>query len=300
MTDEQTQKITPGKYVEITYNLYTLDGDKATLVHQVDVEDPERLVFGVTQGMIEPLEKALDGLTVGDEFSVKVTSDESFGARDPEKVVTLDKEIFLIDGKFDNDRIFVGAAVPMMTAEGFRLTGIVTEITDDKVTMDFNHPLAGRTLRFDGKVLTVRDATEEELHPVQGCQGLTTGTIPFIIGLSEKSERRLFHMSDCLFCKIIAGEIPSSKVYEDDVCYAFNDIAPQAPTHFLVIPKAHIGSVSEVNADNSAVVAHIFEVIAKLAKEMGMESYRVVSNIGEQAGQSVFHLHFHVLSGRES
>ena len=71
MTDEQTQKITPGKYVEITYNLYTLDGDKATLVHQVDVEDPERLVFGVTQGMIEPLEKALDGLTVGDEFSVK-------------------------------------------------------------------------------------------------------------------------------------------------------------------------------------------------------------------------------------
>lgn len=175
MTDEQTQKITPGKYVEITYNLYTLDGDKATLVHQVDVEDPERLVFGVTQGMIEPLEKALDGLTVGDEFSVKVTSDESFGAHDPEKVVTLDKEIFLIDGKFDNDRIFVGAAVPMMTAEGFRLTGIVTEITDDKVTMDFNHPLAGRTLRFDGKVLTVRDATEEELHPVQGCQGCHGG-----------------------------------------------------------------------------------------------------------------------------
>ena len=175
MTDEQTQKITPGKYVEITYNLYTLDGDKATLVHQVDVEDPERLVFGVTQGMIEPLEKALDGLTVGDEFSVKVTSDESFGARDPEKVVALDKEIFLIDGKFDNDRIFVGAAVPMMTAEGFRLTGIVTEITDDKVTMDFNHPLAGRTLRFDGKVLTVRDATEEEHHPVQGCQGCHGG-----------------------------------------------------------------------------------------------------------------------------
>ena len=81
-------------------------------------------------------------------------------------------------------------------------------------------------------------------------------------------------MSDCLFCKIIAGEIPSSKVYEDEVCFAFNDIAPQAPTH-------------------------IFEVIARLAKGQGMESYRVVSNIGEQAGQSVFHLHFHVLSGRD-
>ena len=106
-------------------------------------------------------------------------------------------------------------------------------------------------------------------------------------------------MSDCLFCKIIAGEIPSSKVYEDDVCYAFNDIDPQAPTHFLVIPKMHIASVAEVTEDNAAVVAHIFEVIAKLTKEKGLDSYRVVSNIGEQAGQSVFHLHFHVLSGRD-
>ena len=106
-------------------------------------------------------------------------------------------------------------------------------------------------------------------------------------------------MADCIFCRIAAGEIPSNKLYEDDQLLAFYDLDPQAPTHFLVIPKAHIGSVSEVNADNSAVVAHIFEVIAKLAKEMGMESYRVVSNIGEQAGQSVFHLHFHVLSGRD-
>ena len=106
-------------------------------------------------------------------------------------------------------------------------------------------------------------------------------------------------MADCIFCRIAAGEIPSNKLYEDDQLLAFYDLDPQAPTHFLVIPKAHIGSVSEVNADNSAVVAHIFEVIAKLAKEMGMESYRVVSNIGEQAGQSVFHLHLHVLSGRD-
>ena len=106
-------------------------------------------------------------------------------------------------------------------------------------------------------------------------------------------------MSDCLFCKIIAGDIPSNKVYEDEQCLAFYDIDPQAPTHFLVIPKAHIGSVSEVNGTNSAVVAHIFEVIAKLAADMGMDSYRVVSNIGDQAGQSVHHLHFHVLSGRD-
>ena len=106
-------------------------------------------------------------------------------------------------------------------------------------------------------------------------------------------------MSDCLFCKIAGGEIPSNKVYEDELCYAFYDIAPQAPTHFLVIPKDHISSVSAVTPENSAVVAHIFEVIAKLTKDLGLESYRVVSNIGEQAGQSVFHLHFHVLAGRD-
>ena len=106
-------------------------------------------------------------------------------------------------------------------------------------------------------------------------------------------------MSDCLFCKIAAGEIPSNKVYEDDLCYAFYDIDPQAPTHFLVIPKAHIPSVAAVTSENSALVAHIFEVIAKVTKDLGIESFRVVSNIGAQAGQSVFHLHFHVLAGRD-
>lgn len=103
----------------------------------------------------------------------------------------------------------------------------------------------------------------------------------------------------CIFCKIASGEIPSNKLYEDDKVLAFYDLDPQAPTHFLVIPKAHIGSVAEVSGDNSAVVAHIFEVIAKVTKELGLDSYRVVSNIGEQAGQSVHHLHFHVLSGRD-
>ena len=106
-------------------------------------------------------------------------------------------------------------------------------------------------------------------------------------------------MSDCLFCKIAKGEIPSSKVYEDEICYAFHDIDPQAPVHFLVIPKAHIPSVSGVNEDNAAVVGHIFSVISKVTRELGVESYRVVSNVGEQAGQSVFHLHFHVLGGRD-
>lgn len=103
---------------------------------------------------------------------------------------------------------------------------------------------------------------------------------------------------DCLFCKIAAGEIPSRKAYEDDTVLAFYDIDPKAPTHILVIPKMHIEGVCGVTADNSAVVAHIFEVIPRIAKECGITDYRVVSNNGKEAGQSVFHLHFHILGGR--
>ena len=104
---------------------------------------------------------------------------------------------------------------------------------------------------------------------------------------------------DCLFCKIVAREIPSTKVYEDEQVLAFRDIAPMAPTHILVIPKTHIGSVNEVTAENSAVVAHIFQVIPQIAKAEGLENgYRVVSNCGADAGQTVHHLHFHILGGR--
>ena len=111
----------------------------------------------------------------------------------------------------------------------------------------------------------------------------------------------LNYQADCLFCKIIKGEIPSNKVYEDNLCYAFHDINPQAPTHFLVVPKAHIRSVSDITRWNEAIVGHIFAVIAKLAKELGFAEagYRVVSNIGEAGQQSVPHLHFHVLAGRD-
>ena len=103
---------------------------------------------------------------------------------------------------------------------------------------------------------------------------------------------------DCLFCKIAAGEIPSTCVYQDETVYAFRDINPQAPVHVLVIPRAHIPSVDGVNASNSAVVAHIFEVIPQIAEKLGLTDYRVVSNNGRLAGQSVFHLHFHILGGR--
>lgn len=107
-------------------------------------------------------------------------------------------------------------------------------------------------------------------------------------------------MSDCLFCKIIAGDIPSTKVYEDDTVFAFRDIAPQAPTHILVIPKTHISGCNAVTGENSAVIAHIFEVIAQIAKAEGLEGgYRVVSNCGDDAGQTVYHLHFHILGGKK-
>ena len=105
---------------------------------------------------------------------------------------------------------------------------------------------------------------------------------------------------DCIFCKIIAGDIPSTKVYEDETVYAFRDINPQAPTHILVIPKAHIASVNELTAENSAMVSHIFEVIPKIAAAENLTGgYRVVSNCGKDAGQPVFHLHFHILGGKE-
>ena len=106
-------------------------------------------------------------------------------------------------------------------------------------------------------------------------------------------------MENCLFCKIVKGDIPSTKVYEDELVLAFRDIAPMAPTHILVIPKAHIDSCNGITAENSAVVAHIFEVIPQIAKAENLENgYRVVSNCGDDAGQTVHHLHFHILGGK--
>ena len=103
----------------------------------------------------------------------------------------------------------------------------------------------------------------------------------------------------CLFCKIIAGDIPSTKVYEDETVYAFRDINPQAPTHVLVVPKTHIEDCNGITAENSTVVAHIFEVIPQIAKAEGLANgYRVVSNCGPDAGQTVQHLHFHILGGK--
>ncbi len=103
---------------------------------------------------------------------------------------------------------------------------------------------------------------------------------------------------DCIFCKIAAGELPSNKIYEDSQVLVFHDIEPQAPTHLLAIPKTHLSGCAAVTEENSALVAHLFEVIAKVTAEQGITDYRVVSNQGAEAGQTVPHLHFHILAGR--
>ena len=107
-------------------------------------------------------------------------------------------------------------------------------------------------------------------------------------------------MENCLFCKIINGEIPSTKVYEDEFVYAFNDIEPQAPVHILIIPKEHISAANELTDENASIVGHIFAVAAKIAKDEGIADggYRIVNNCGDDGGQTVKHLHFHMLGGR--
>ena len=105
---------------------------------------------------------------------------------------------------------------------------------------------------------------------------------------------------DCLFCKIINGDIPSTKVYEDELCFAFLDINPQAPVHCLIIPKVHMASLNDIDEENAKVVAHIMSVIPRIAAALGLEGgYRVVTNIGEDGCQSVKHLHFHILGGEK-
>lgn len=108
-------------------------------------------------------------------------------------------------------------------------------------------------------------------------------------------------MNDCLFCKIIKGEIPSTKVYEDEYVYAFNDIEPQAPHHIIIIPKEHIESANGIDEKNSVYIAKIFEVVPKIAKDLGFskDGYRIVNNCGQNGGQTVMHLHFHLTGGRQ-
>ncbi len=105
---------------------------------------------------------------------------------------------------------------------------------------------------------------------------------------------------DCIFCKIISGEIPSNKAYEDDKVLAFYDLEPQAPVHILIVPKEHIACAADITPENSSVIAHVFEVAAIIAKEKGLDDgFRIVNNCGDSAGQTVKHIHFHLMGGRD-
>lgn len=108
-------------------------------------------------------------------------------------------------------------------------------------------------------------------------------------------------MDNCIFCNIIGGKIPSEKIYEDDKVFAFKDISPAAPVHVLIIPKQHIESINDLCEDNAAIIGHIYIAAKKIAMELGIadSGYRIVSNCGRDAGQTVFHIHFHLLGGRK-
>ena len=163
-------EIKPGKFVVLTYDLYAGAGEpEETLMMRATDEMPDQFVFGVDQNILPSMLKRLEGLKQGDKFDFVLSCEEAFGERNEEHVMELDKEIFMVDGKFDDQTVFEGNTVPMMTSEGYRINGSVLKVTDDKVLMDFNHPLAGENLHYVGMVKLVRDATEEELHPRHSC-----------------------------------------------------------------------------------------------------------------------------------
>lgn len=165
---DKIEKVGPGKYVKYAYKLY--DEADGSELFEATSQAPDEMVYGISQEVVPGLVAAIKDLAPGDKFEVTLPPAAGFGDRFDENVVELDKEIFERDGKLAEE-VEVGVELPMMTAEGFRILGKVLEITDDKVKMDFNHPFAGKTVRYKGKIVEVRDATPEELKPASGCGG---------------------------------------------------------------------------------------------------------------------------------
>lgn len=166
MTDTNT--IQSGQYVEYTYRL--TDADTGALLFEAKEDAPDEMIFGVSSEIVPGLVEAVKGLKAGDKFDVTLSPEAAFGERYPDNIVTLEKEIFERDGEMAEE-VTVGADLPMMTAEGYRITGKVLAIDDKGVTMDFNHPFAGMKVRFEGSIITVRPATPEEMKPSGGCCG---------------------------------------------------------------------------------------------------------------------------------
>ena len=169
--EKEKQIVGPGKFVEYSYKLYN-DKD-GSLLFETPKDAPDVMVFGLTPGIVPGLEAAMEGLSVGDRFEVTLPPAAAFGDRNDDLVMTLEKEIFMRDGKLA-DEVKVGAELPMMTADNLRVKGVVTEIGKDDIKMDFNHPFAGLTVRYAGEVVEVRDATPEDFQQ-GGCGGCGGG-----------------------------------------------------------------------------------------------------------------------------
>lgn len=165
---ENKNKVGPGMYVEYSYKLYN-DAD-GSLLFETPAGQPDMMVYGVSREVVPGLVAAMEGLGAGDRFGVTLPPAAAFGDRSDENVVELDREIFTRDGELAEE-VKVGNVLPMMTAEGYRVAGTVLEIGDKQIKMDFNHPFAGLTVRYDGEVEKVRPATAEEMAPTQGCGG---------------------------------------------------------------------------------------------------------------------------------
>ncbi len=161
-----------GKYVELAYEIFVKDKEKEVLVYQFTKKSPDAFVFGDDRQMIGGFMRNIENLEQGAKFDFLLQPDEAFGSHQPEYVQELDKSIFEVNGEFDTERVYNGAIVPMMTADGQRIEGRVLSIVEDKVKIDFNHPLAGEAIHYVGEVLMVRDATPEDLAPKScGCGG---------------------------------------------------------------------------------------------------------------------------------
>lgn len=170
MTD---MKVTPGMFVEYTYKL--LDAADGRLLFEATAKHPDEMIFGVSQDVVPGLAHAMEGLGKGDRFEVTMPPEAAFGMRNEDDIVELERGIFERDGELAEE-VEVGAVLPMMTAEGYRIMGTILEIGDKMVRMDFNHPFAGKTVTFKGEVVNVREATSDELHPAAGgCGGCCGG-----------------------------------------------------------------------------------------------------------------------------
>ncbi|MDH6354249.1 FKBP-type peptidyl-prolyl cis-trans isomerase SlyD [Dysgonomonas sp. PH5-45] len=163
-------KISTNKFVSLTYDLNVGEGAERELMERATAENPLEFIYG-TNSMLEAFEKNIDNLSEGDSFEFALTPEQAYGEYIDEHVVDLPRNIFEVDGKFDEQVIFEGATVPMMDSNGNRMNGSVVEVKPDVVTMDFNHPLAGETLHFSGKVIGVREATAEEIAEMFAPQG---------------------------------------------------------------------------------------------------------------------------------